>query len=326
MPGEAARIDSHRSAPDSPARNRSTSATSGRRLAVRCSASSGRARRQAALDPGLLAEQQPKAPLHDVVVVDDEHAQLAPGRGRRCARSCWPPGPAARRGAPASRPRPRDRTRPRRRAGGPRRRPGAGPCRRRAGPRSCPSLRDLEGEGVLVARHGHAHAGGLARAWPRCAAPRRAPTGPAARGRAARSVPRATAARSGTAQRRRRPLELGRQRGRRSRAAPGPAGARAPRRRSPIASCISIAAALAPGAIQGLLGAQRQRDPEQPLQHPLMDLARELEPLAEAARALLLAGGVARGGHERGGLAQRPEQMALAVGELKAPARRDRRR
>ena len=35
------------------------------------------ARAQAALDPRLLAEHQPEAPVHDLVVVDDEHAQRA---------------------------------------------------------------------------------------------------------------------------------------------------------------------------------------------------------------------------------------------------------
>jgi hypothetical protein len=33
---------------------------------------------QAALDPGLLGEQQPEAPMHDLVVVDDQDAQAAP--------------------------------------------------------------------------------------------------------------------------------------------------------------------------------------------------------------------------------------------------------
>ena len=41
------------------------------------------ARAEAALDPRLLAEHQPQAPVHDLVVVDDEHAQLALARARR---------------------------------------------------------------------------------------------------------------------------------------------------------------------------------------------------------------------------------------------------
>ena len=35
-----------------------------------------RARAEAALDPRLVAEHQPEAPMHDVVIVDDQHAQL----------------------------------------------------------------------------------------------------------------------------------------------------------------------------------------------------------------------------------------------------------
>ena len=35
---------------------------------------------KAALDPRLLAEHQPQAPVHDLVVVDDQHAQLAVAR------------------------------------------------------------------------------------------------------------------------------------------------------------------------------------------------------------------------------------------------------
>ena len=79
-------------------------------------------------------------------------------------------------------------------------------------------------------------------------------------------------------------------------------------------------AALALGTVQRLLGAERERDPEQALEHALVDLAREVEPLAERASALLLAGHVARGRHQRGGLAERPQQVALAVGELESPA------
>ena len=73
-------------------------------------------------------------------------------------------------------------------------------------------------------------------------------------------------------------------------------------------------------ALERLLGAERERDPEQPLQHPLVNLPGQLEPLAEVARALLLAGRVAGRGHERRGLAERPQQMALAVGELESAA------
>src|SRR5207248_11422656 len=67
--------------------------------------------------------------------------------------------------------------------------------------------------------------------------------------------------------------------------------------------------------------AERQRHAEQPLQYPLVDLARQVEPFAETSRALLLPSDVARGGHQRGGLAERPQQVALTVGELeRSPA------
>ena len=75
--GDALRIDSHTSAPDSPARNRSTSATCGSKVRVKLERLGAGPRREAALDPRLLAEQHPEAPVHDVVVVDHEHAQLA---------------------------------------------------------------------------------------------------------------------------------------------------------------------------------------------------------------------------------------------------------
>ena len=80
------------------------------------------------------------------------------------------------------------------------------------------------------------------------------------------------------------------------------------------------ATALALIGVQRALGAQRQRHPEQSLHDPLVDLAGQLEALAQSPRALLLAGGVAGGGDQRRRLAQRPQQMALAVGQLEAAA------
>jgi hypothetical protein len=59
--------------------------------------------------------------------------------------------------------------------------------------------------------------------------------------------------------------------------------------------------------------AQRERDAEQALHHALVDLPRQLEALAEVPAAFLLTRGVARGGHERGRLAERPQEMALAI-------------
>ena len=58
-----------------------------RSACVSASASSRVARAQAALDPRLLAEHQPQAPVHDLVVVDDEHAQLALARCRAAIRA-----------------------------------------------------------------------------------------------------------------------------------------------------------------------------------------------------------------------------------------------
>jgi hypothetical protein len=51
-----------------------------------------------------------------------------------------------------------------------------------------------------------------------------------------------------------------------------------------------------------------------------VDLARQVQPLAQPPGALLLAGRVARSRDQRGGLAERPQQVALAVGELEAAA------
>ena len=116
----------------------------------------------------------------------------------------------------------------------------------------------------------------------------------------------------------RHPLELGRERR---------AGLRRDRRERPLERAPQVAqrllhldpAALALGAVE-LLGAERQRHAEQALQDALVDLAREVEALAEPPRALLLARDVARRRDQRGGLAERPQQMALAVGELEPPA------
>ena len=80
--GDALRIESHTSAPDSPARNRSTRATSGRSVGSSAQRLGAGARRQAALHPWLLAQQHPEAPVHDVVVVHHQHPQLAVRRRR----------------------------------------------------------------------------------------------------------------------------------------------------------------------------------------------------------------------------------------------------
>ena len=68
------------------------------------------------------------------------------------------------------------------------------------------------------------------------------------------------------------------------------------------------------------LRAEHERHAEQPVHHALVHLARELDALVEAPRALLLASGDARARREGGELAERPHGVALVVGELEAAA------
>ena len=67
----------HASAPDSRAEEEVDERDVGRVAAGELERLVGRAGREEALDPRLLAEHQPEAPVDDVVVVDDEDAQLA---------------------------------------------------------------------------------------------------------------------------------------------------------------------------------------------------------------------------------------------------------
>src|SRR5581483_7815829 len=76
--------------------------------------------------------------------------------------------------------------------------------------------------------------------------------------------------------------------------------------------------ALTLGVLERRGSTQRQRDSEQPLHHALMDLSRQIKTLAQAAGLFLLPGGVAGGGDESGGLAERPKEVALSVRELEA--------
>ena len=211
------------------------------------------ARAQAALDPGLLAEHQAKAPVDDVVVVDDEHAQLARrrpspsavGGGRRQPAHRHAPGARATGAAPCSpnstmppccsasnaasrRPMPAGRRA--RRPGSRRWRPRARTPRRRAH-----ADLDAVGSRVFVRR---------------CATPRRGRTARAARGAAERrsgsassSISRSGCAR-GAGGSPRRAASC------RSRARCGRAGAGARARRSASASWISVAAALACAALE----------------------------------------------------------------------------
>ena len=87
-----------------------------------------------------------------------------------------------------------------------------------------------------------------------------------------------------------------------------------------------------------VLGAEHERDAEQPLHDALVDLAREVDAGLQQARAALLAGRDADARGQRGGLAERPHRVALRLGQLEAapaavgedhaqpaPAGRDRR-
>ena len=142
----------------------------------------------AALDPRLALEQQAKAPVDDVVVVDDEHPQREVAavagilRPRAAISSATAAAPCAR----ASARRAAARTRPARPAAAPRASAGAGPGRRRRrGLWRCGSMPSLViSSSNIVPRRGHADLDPLAgaRASRSCEAPRGRPPGPAARG------------------------------------------------------------------------------------------------------------------------------------------------
>ena len=225
---------------------------------------------------GLVGEEQAKAPVDDVVVVDDQDPAAALPAHRLDSG-----GP---RGARATAARAARRTRPRRRAEAPRRPRGAGPCpparrrrrRRRWSPRArAPSSvadRDTDLSG---------------RACGRCAAPRPAPTARAARAPPARRRPaRLEPARtSGWAIARRSP---------RRRVTPvsgawTASGRCSAVRRSARAAWISIAQRSRSSSVRSASRAERQRDAEQALKHALVDLARELDALAQPLGALVLA-------------------------------------
>ena len=66
---------------------------------------------------------------------------------------------------------------------------------------------------------------------------------------------------------------------------------------------------------------ERHRDPEQSLDHALVHLAREVDPLAQLARGLGLGGDVARDRRERGRLPERPQQVPLGGDRAAARSR-----
>ena len=155
----------------------------------------------AALHPRLLGEHQPKAPVHDVVVVDDEHAQPL-GRSARpqppaassasgigtTRRTCQTVSPAP---ALAELDHATDAERLERRQ--PQPHPGARPSVHLP---VDPVVDDLHPERPVAVVRSAPTPGSGSRAWRRCAPPRRAPTGRAARAPTARPRLRRRRARS----------------------------------------------------------------------------------------------------------------------------------
>ena len=278
------------------------------------------ARAQAALDPRLLAEHQPQAPVHDLVVVDDEHAQLAVARAggdpaRVEVRSGQAAPPAARASCPGSRS-PNSTIPPSWSASSA---ASLSPIPLwRAFPRT-PSLitSSTSVSPSLTSRQTSTCVG--RRACARCGRPRRARTARAARAPAGPRPPRSRACsvrcRSRCSLRSRSTssssVVLGLRRLARQRALQG--AAQVEQRglqlgRDPLAR----------GRAQLDLAGEHELDPEQALDHGLVHLAREVHPLLQLAGLGLLVGRQAREGGERGGLAQRPQQVALGVAQRRA--------
>ena len=82
-------------------------------------------------------------------------------------------------------------------------------------------------------------------------------------------------------------------------------------RSSPSAAWISLAQRARTSSRQVAGAVEHHRDPEQPLDHALVHLAREVDPLPQLARGLRLRGDVARDRGQRRRLAERPQQVAL---------------
>ena len=76
--------------------------------------------------------------------------------------------------------------------------------------------------------------------------------------------------------------------------------------------------ALAGGRAELGLAGEHELDAEQALDHRLVHLAREVHPLLQLAGLRLLVGGQAGEGGQRGGLAERPQQVALGVAQRRA--------
>ena len=94
-----------------------------------------------------------------------------------------------------------------------------------------------------------------------------------------------------------------------------PSGRWSAARSSVSAAWVSLAHALARLGGQVAVAVERHRDAEQALDHALVDLAREVDPLLELARGLGLGGDDPRHRGQRRRLAERPQQVALGVVE-----------
>ena len=279
--GERAFSSSVSAAPDSLAEEEVDERDVGLQRLGQLSASARVAGRRAALDPGLALEQQAEPPVDDVVIVDDEDAQA---RDRPPSRRSAPASTAARtdptmrtcQRSPGSGP-----NSTRAPAGAPRGSAAAGRARRsRRCSQRLPSLVISSSNASPAAATRTSIRRGAARASRSCGAPRGRPTGRAARGAPEPRPPRATHGELG------RPLgaaldELGEAGPRR--AAVGrdrPAERRAQVGRAPPGA--RRGRCVARSAVSGSPEPSDEHEPEQPLHRPLVDLARELDPLDRA--------------------------------------------
>ena len=268
-----------------------------------------RPRAQRALDPRLLAEHQPEAPVDDVVVVDDQDPQRTrrlPGRTGGLSRHREPPA------APASCPGRCDRTRRRRRAEAPRARPAAAPSPTAPATSLTPSLATTSTKAASSRPTRTFTWRGLACFWalriaststdwasassscgtsagsPATSSIPSAGCSPARRDSSAASV--VPVGRECAAQR---PLDRLAQLGQRG--------------------LELLGAALPRGVVQRAVAGERERHAEEALDRAVVDVTRHVDALLELAGALRLARRDARHGRQRGGLAERPQQVALVV-------------
>ena len=275
---------------------------------------------QRPLYPRLLAQHHPQAPVHDLVVVDDEHAQLAVARAAGDPRRIEVrSGQAAPPIAPA-----RCRARVRRT----RRCPPNCSASSAASLRPMPCWRALPRTPSLTTSSTSVSPSLISRLTstllgPACLWALRTASastdwasGSSSCGISTASEPsRSVRCRSRCS--RPQPLDLLQQRGLRL---GGGAAERALQRAAQVLQRgLQLRAdALARGGAELGLAGEHELDAEQALDHRLVDLAREVHPLLQLARLGLLVRGQAGEGGQRGGLAERVEQVALGVAQRRA--------